>query len=105
LAAQFASGRTFGTIRPDRHFALRIARQRHYRVSGLAETYWGFKYKIKNFGRTPAHNVVLTSIVQAVDWNDGNPQIPVPKEEEQLGSMAPNGDFYDMDDTLTSSEL
>jgi hypothetical protein len=53
-------------------------------------------FRIKNFGLTPAHNVKVLSLAEAVDWNDGNPTIPVPTTEPQsFGSMAPNGDFCD----------
>lgn len=54
-------------------------------------------FRAKNFGLTPAHRVRLLSIVKVVDWNDGSPTIPVPtpENEEQWGSMAPNGDFVD----------
>jgi hypothetical protein len=56
-------------------------------------------FTIKNFGSTPAHRVRVSSIVQVVDWNDGAPTtpIPAPDDEQQWGSMAPNGDFVDSD--------
>jgi hypothetical protein len=54
-------------------------------------------FRAKNFGLTPAHRVRVLSIVKAVDWNNGSPTVPVPtvENEEQRGSMAPNGDFVD----------
>jgi hypothetical protein len=61
---------------------------------------WEIKFRFKNFGRTPAHNVVLTSILKVVDWNGDDTEIPIPKRKEHLGSMAPRGDFYDFQDEL-----
>ena len=54
-------------------------------------------FRIKNFGSTPAHRVTLSRIAEVVDWNNGSPEIPTPPPDEEtvLGSMAPNGDFFD----------
>jgi hypothetical protein len=52
------------------------------------------KYRIKNFGQTPAYNVRVLSAAAVVDWNNGVPQIPIPNEVETLGSMAPREDFF-----------
>jgi hypothetical protein len=59
-------------------------------------------YRIKNFGSTPAHNVQVASAAEVVQWNDGQPVVPVPDSIETLGSMAPNQDFYDLE---TADEL
>ena len=61
---------------------------------------WNIEYRLKNFGETPAHNVRLISIAKVVDWNGGNPEIPVPNHVETVGSMAPNGDFFDFTEEL-----
>ncbi len=64
---------------------------------------WKHSYRIKNFGQTPAHKVKLTSRTQAVDWNGGSPSIPQPTNVENLGSMAPNGDFFDNENKIYGS--
>jgi len=61
---------------------------------------WNIEYRLKNFGKTPAHNVRLISIAKVVDWNGGNPEIPVPNHVETVGSMAPQGDFFDFTEEL-----
>lgn len=60
----------------------------------------GTTIKIKNFGSTPAHGVKLLSTVKETEWNDGKYTIPTLDnvEAENLGSMAPNGDFYESDE-------
>jgi len=59
---------------------------------------WKINYRIDNFGHTPAHNVRLLSVAEVVDWTNGKPsKIPVPDQVETLGSMAPNGDFFELD--------
>jgi hypothetical protein len=66
---------------------------------------WNHSFRIKNVGRTPAHNVKLMSITQVVDWNGGYPTVPVPTEDEveNLGSMGPNGDYFDNDKEIYES--
>jgi hypothetical protein len=56
---------------------------------------WKHSFRIKNFGSTPAHNVKLASVTEVVDWNEGYPTRPSTTEVDELGSIAPNGDFYD----------
>ena len=59
---------------------------------------WKINYRIDNFGQTPAHNVRLLSVAEVVDWTDGKPsKIPIPDRVETLGSMAPHGDFFELD--------
>jgi hypothetical protein len=73
----------------------------------LAETgVWKITTRIKNCGHTPAHRVQLTTIVKAVDWNDGNPEIPVVDADylQSLGTLAPNGDYIDSEDSITTNE-
>jgi hypothetical protein len=75
----------------------------------FANNIWDHSFRIKNFGMTPAHNVRLVSNTEVVDWNDGAPTIPRPTEVVVLGSMAPNGDFFDnenvIDGNVTIAEL
>ena len=62
---------------------------------------WEINYRIKNFGLTPAHNVRLISIAKVVDWKERHPaEIPTPNHVETIGSMAPNGDFFEFDEKL-----
>lgn len=64
----------------------------------LAAGNWIVTFRMKNFGQTPAHNVQITYIVEAVDWIGGRAAtIPVPLRTENLGSMGPLSDFFDMD--------
>ncbi len=56
-------------------------------------------YIIKNFGLTPAYNVKVQHVGELIAWNDGDPVIPSLENgtELNLGSMAPNGDYYEFD--------
>lgn len=71
--------------------------------------HWEHSYRIKNFGQTPAHKVRLASRTEAVDWKSGRPVLPKPTQVEELGSMAPNGDFFDNENKVygaaTEAEL
>ena len=59
---------------------------------------WAVTFKIKNFGQTPAHNVRVSYIAEAVNWVDGLPAaIPVLPDAEKLGSMGPVTDVFDME--------
>jgi hypothetical protein len=59
---------------------------------------WKIAYRIDNFGQTPAHKVRLLTIAKVVDWVDGKPAaIPIPDRVETIGSMAPNGDFFEFE--------
>ena len=58
---------------------------------------WSHSFRIKNFGKTPAHRVRVVYRVEAVPWNDGKPRLSDPSEEEVMGSVAPNGDFVEFD--------
>jgi hypothetical protein len=74
--------------------------------------HWELTYRIKNCGQTPAHQVKLQYVVKAVDWNDGDPEIPeLPSYKEDIddtddieliGSIAPSGDYYEYE--VRSSE-
>lgn len=71
---------------------------------------WNINYRIDNFGQTPAHNVRLLSAAKAVDWKDGKPsEIPTPDRIDTIGSMAPNGDFFEfnvkVDGVVTLDEI
>jgi hypothetical protein len=62
---------------------------------------WEIKYKIKNFGQTPAHSVRTSEIAQVVNWEGPSTQIPTPHLEPiMLGSMAPMGDYFENDADL-----
>jgi hypothetical protein len=69
----------------------------NFKITGST---WKITFRIRNFGQTPAHNVTLRSAACAVDWNGGNPEIPVPANSEPLGSMAPSGDFFDNESAI-----
>ena len=56
---------------------------------------WSVKYTIKNYGATPAHKVTLTDTADAIIWRGDETKIPTPTSPVQMGSMAPNGDYYD----------
>ncbi len=58
---------------------------------------WKLIIRIRNFGQTPAHNVEWASKAAVVDWNGGNPKIPLPNENdtETPGSMGPQGDIFE----------
>ena len=75
----------------------------------LKDDIWQHTYCIKNFGQTPAHNVKLTSRTKVVAWNKGYPTIPIPTDVDDLGSMAPNGDYFENENTIegtvTEAEL
>jgi hypothetical protein len=58
---------------------------------------WSIWFKIRNFGQTPAHRVVLIYTAQAVDWaNNGPAQVPVLDMTEELGSMGPLTDNFEL---------
>jgi hypothetical protein len=58
---------------------------------------WTIKFRIENFGQTPAHNVRVISIAKTVAWNKGIPEVPTPNRVQTIGSMAPTGDFFDFE--------
>ena len=57
---------------------------------------WELSYRIKNFGQTPAHNVIVRTGTAVVDWNGGQPSIPAPSKTDRLGSMGPQGDVFEI---------
>jgi hypothetical protein len=62
----------------------------------IAPQKWEIKYRIKNVGQTPAHHVSVAEAVSIMNWNNGDVKLPeVPKHRVNMGSMAPQGDFYD----------
>lgn len=61
---------------------------------------WTIRYRIKNFGQTPAHKVEVADIVKVVEWKGKGTMIPQPIDGMPLGSMAPGGDFFDNDPVL-----
>src|SRR5580700_4128136 len=58
--------------------------------------HWELSFCIKNFGQTPAHNVIVRSGSAAVDWNGGPASVPVPSRTDSLGSMGPQGDVFEI---------
>jgi hypothetical protein len=65
---------------------------------------WKITYRIDNFGQTPAHKIRLLAIAKVVDWKDGRPsEIPIPDRVETIGSMAPNGDFFEFEIEIDGS--
>lgn len=65
---------------------------------------WKINYRIDNFGQTPAHGVRLLLKAKVVDWIEGKPsEVPVPDGVETLGSMAPHGDFLELEATAEGS--
>ncbi len=59
---------------------------------------WSVTFNVKNFGQTPAHNVVVRYAFQVVKCENKKPiDIPEPHETVCLGSMAPLTDFYEID--------
>ena len=61
--------------------------------------------RVKNYGQTPAHNVVLDNLSVCVPWNGGNTVLPTSTRRTQLGSMAPNGDFVDNEDIVDKIDV
>jgi hypothetical protein len=63
--------------------------------------------KLKNFGSTPAHKVTLLAATKEVDWNGGEYALPMidASKPEKLGSMAPNGDFYESDGPVVNPDF
>jgi len=69
-----------------------------YKVDGQ----WKIEYRIKNFGQTPAHSVAVAEAVSIVDWEDGGVELPeLNKKKLPVGSMPPQGEFYDRTENLT----
>jgi hypothetical protein len=66
-------------------------------VENFAIDTWAIQYRLKNFGRTPAHKVEVTYSAEVVQWDGELTMIPIPNTEVKLGSMAPNGDFFEDD--------
>jgi hypothetical protein len=65
---------------------------------------WNVTYRIKNFGQTPAHNVVVRSVVKMVDWPVDKSGFSFPYKSERLGTLAPRGDYLDFaDDVVTGA--
>ena len=69
-------------------------------ISNLGDS-WSIIYKIKNYGSTPAHNVILTEAAEVVSWREELTEIPRPTTQVKLGSMAPNGDFFENEPVLS----
>jgi hypothetical protein len=56
---------------------------------------WGIRYKLKNFGQTPAHSVRVAHVAKVVDWAEASREILTPGIPLPMGSMAPSGDFFE----------
>jgi hypothetical protein len=65
------------------------------RPSGTGQPKWVVTYTVKNNGITPAHNVSLLDIAAVTKWRPE--KLPTPSNRDNLGSMAPGGDFIDND--------
>lgn len=65
---------------------------------------WEIRFRLKNFGQTPAHYVRVAYAAKAVAWSNGKAAAPVPHEPdeqdefEDLGSVGPISDFFEMVD-------
>jgi hypothetical protein len=58
---------------------------------------WSISYRLKNFGKTPAHKVEVTDIVRVVDWAKEETLVPNPTSPPMsFGSMAPGVIFLIM---------
>jgi len=55
---------------------------------------WEIRYKVKNFGQTPASNVVVIDTGKAID-PAADASLPIPQDITEYGALAPSGDFID----------
>jgi hypothetical protein len=59
------------------------------------ENAWKVRYRLKNYGSTPARQTRITDLAKAIDWPTQH--APAPDRSENYGSVAPNGDFIDLE--------
>jgi hypothetical protein len=58
---------------------------------------WQIRFRLKNLGQTPAHSVSVAYAVGAVDCpKDKAAEPPVPGAPEDIGSVGPIGNFFEM---------
>jgi len=65
---------------------------------------WTIKFRIKNFGQTPAHKARIHYTTQIVPWVEGVPvKIDLPEDADNLGSIGPISDSFDFESTPEGS--